>query len=125
MKKVFISVALLLLLLACDSKTPKEVSFFETLKEKIGTQAMVLEIGSSSCRSCIKMKKMIEQLKQEDSSLPIYIIDVYDDMNVFREFNIQLIPTQIVLNKEGKEVHRHVGAIDADEMLQFVELSKK
>lgn len=130
MKKLLGLIFVAFLFLGCDNKEEtlqKETqkSFFETLKtEKIGHEPMVLEIGSSSCKTCIDMKKIIEDLKSKDANLPIHIIDVYDDMNAFRYFNIQMIPTQVVLNTKGEEIYRHIGGLSADEMLRLVELSK-
>jgi len=130
MKKLLGLIIVAFLFLGCDNKdvaTQKETqkSFFETLKtEKIGHEPMVLEIGSSSCKTCVDMKKIIDDLKSKDANLPIHIIDVYDDMNAFRHFNIQMIPTQVVLNTKGEEVYRHIGGLSANEMLRLVELSK-
>jgi thioredoxin 1 len=131
MKKVLGLLFFAFLFLGCEQKYTAEEkelkkSYFELLKvEKIGKEPMVLEIGSSSCASCIKMKKIIDDLKSKDATLPIYIIDVYDDMNAFRHFNIQMIPTQVVLNAKGEEVYRNVGGLSSEEMLRLVELSKK
>lgn len=129
MKKLIGLIFIVFLFLGCDSKDAlqKETkkSFFETLKtEKFGHEPMVLEIGSRSCKTCIDMKKIIDDLKSKDANIPIHIIDVYDDMNVFRYFNIQMIPTQVVLNAKGEEIYRHIGGLSAEEMLKLVELSK-
>lgn len=130
MKKILGFLFLAFLFLGCDNKdiaSQKETqkSLFETLKaQKIGVEPMVLEIGSSSCKTCVDMKKIIDDLKSKDANLPIHIIDVYDDMNAFRHFNIQMIPTQVVLNAKGEEVYRHIGGLSGEEMLQLVELSE-
>lgn len=130
MRKLLGLIFVAFLFLGCDNKdlvTQKETqkSFFETLKtEKIGHEPMVLEIGSSSCKTCVDMKKIIDDLKSKDANLPIHIIDVYDDMNAFRHFNIQMIPTQVVLNTKGEEVYRHIGDLSGEEMLKLVELSR-
>lgn len=102
----------------------KNIIHLNSVKSKIGKEAMVLEIGSKSCTTCIKMKKIIDTMKEKDSTLPIYMIDVYDDMSVFSFFKLQVIPTQIVLNKKGEEVYRHMGGLSADELQNLVELSR-
>ena len=130
MRKLLGLIFVAFLFLGCDNKdisTHKETqkSLFETLKtQKIGHEPMVLEIGSSSCKTCVDMKKIIDDLKSKDANLPIHIIDVYDDMNAFRHFNIQMIPTQVVLNTKGEEVYRHIGDLSGEEMLKLVELSR-
>ncbi|MDD2567041.1 MAG: thioredoxin family protein [Thiovulaceae bacterium] len=94
---------------------------FQTFQEKVAKkEAMVLEIGSSSCRSCIEMKKTIEKLKARTPSLPIYILDVYDDFTIFSYFKLQVIPTQIVIDKKGNEIYRHSGILKEAELLKLV-----
>jgi thioredoxin 1 len=106
----------------CDIQGKKSIHQIDikSVKQKIGKEAMVLEIGSSSCATCIKMKKLIEKMKAKESTLPIYIVDVYDDMSIFSFFNLKMIPTQIVLNKEGKELYRSMGERTEAEFLEFV-----
>lgn len=108
-----------------NSDNSKNIVALEDVKSKIGKEAMVLEIGSKSCTTCIKMKKTIDAMKEKNPTLPIYIIDVYDDMSVFSFFKLQVIPTQIVLNKKGEEVYRHMGGLSANELQKLVELAKK
>lgn len=59
-------------------------------------------------------------MKTKESTLPIYMVDVYDDMSIFSFFKLKLIPTQIVLNKEGKELYRSMGERTEAEFLEFV-----
>lgn len=132
MKKVLGLLFVAFLFIGCDNKdvaTQMEdikqgKNSFIIAKNKIGKEPMVLEIGASSCQSCIDMKKLIANLKQQNSTLPIYVVDVYDDRTAFSYFKIQLIPTQIVFNKEGQEVYRHIGKLNREELLALVEMSK-
>jgi thioredoxin 1 len=132
MKKVLGLIFMIFLFLGCDNKDiatqikdlgQEENSFTQT-QSKIGKEAMVLEIGASSCQSCIDMKELISNLKKDNQNLPIYIVDVYDDKNSFSYFKIQMIPTQIVFNKQGEEVFRHVGKLNREKLLSLVEMAK-
>lgn len=125
MKKLLLLPLIVFFFMGCGEKEIKQNTMFALVKGKIGKEAMVLEIGASSCKTCIEMKKTIDTLKLNDPNLPIYIVDVYDDMNAFSYFKIQMIPTQLVFNAKGEEVSRHIGGVSREEMLQFVELSKK
>ena len=44
---------------------------------------------------------------------------VYADKEkpLFQQYQIMLIPTQVFLNAEGKEVDRHVGALTKEQVL--------
>ena len=119
---LFLSFFLLFFLSGCDLQGEKSIHQrdLKSIKQKMGKEAMVLEIGSSSCATCIKMKKLIEKMKTKESTLPIYMLDVYDDMSIFSFFKLKLIPTQIILNKEGKELYRSMGERTEQEFLEFV-----
>jgi len=124
MKRFLSIVTLVLMLLGCsDSET--KVNSFEIAKSKIGKESMVLEVGSNNCHTCVEMKKIITELKTENPNLPIYIVDVYDDMKSFEYFKIQMIPTQIVYDKNGAEVYRHIGGVTREELLELVNMGQK
>jgi thioredoxin 1 len=44
-------------------------------------------------------------------------IDVWKDPSQGKKFGIRTIPTQIFYDKEGKEVHRHVGFMSEKEIV--------
>lgn len=98
---------------------------YKSIVAKISKEAMVLELGASTCMACKEMKAIISDLKKENLSLPVHIVDVRQNKEAISTFKIQMIPTQIVLDKSGKEVHRHIGKLSKEELLNLVELSKK
>ena len=118
MKKILILLSMFLSLHANELD-------YKSVIEKIGKESMVLELGASTCMACKKMKVVIEDLKKTDKTLPVHIVDIKENRDAIARFKIQMIPTQVVLDKSGKEVHRHIGALGKEEMLELVELSKK
>jgi thioredoxin 1 len=97
---------------------------YEEIVSKIGKEAMVLEIGASTCRACKKMKMIIDDAKSIQADLPVYIVDVRENKEVAKRFAIQMIPTQVVLNAKGEEVHRHIGGVEQMKLLQFVKMAE-
>jgi thioredoxin 1 len=124
MKQIFtlsILLAIGLIFIACEKeKSTFNALTFKEAKQKLGKEPLVLEIGSSSCASCIKMKRIIDEVKAAHPTAPIYLIDVYEDIKVFKHFNLQAIPTQIAFDKNGKEVYRHVGILRKDALLAVI-----
>jgi len=118
MKKILILLSMFLSLYANELD-------YKSVIEKIGKESMVLELGASTCMACRKMKVLIEELKKTNATLPVHIVDIKENRDAIKRFKIQIIPTQVVLDKSGKEVHRHIGALSKEEMLELVELSKK
>ncbi|MCD6260146.1 MAG: thioredoxin family protein [Helicobacteraceae bacterium] len=113
MKKIVLSCLVAL------SAFANELSY-EAIMAKVGKEAMVLEIGASTCRACKKMKIIINEAKYSKPDLPVYVIDVRENKEVAQKFKIQMIPTQVVLDAAGNEVDRHIGGISQEELLAFV-----
>lgn len=98
---------------------------YKSVMEKIGKEGMVLELGASTCKACKEMKIVIDELKKTNTTLPVHIVDIRENRDAIERFKIQMIPTQVVLDKSGKEVYRHIGGLSSEEMLRLVEISKK
>ncbi len=83
----------------------------DTLKkaQKEGRMVM-LELGSVGCIPCEQMKPVMDKLsKQYQGKLDVLFIDVKVDREAGRKYQVFMIPTQVFLDKKGKEFHRHFG----------------
>jgi len=70
----------------------------------------MIDLGANSCVPCKMMAPILEKLEKEyKGKAAIVVIDVWKDPSQGKRFGIRAIPTQIFYDKEGKEVHRHVG----------------
>jgi len=68
------------------------------------------EFGWRTCIPCKQMKPILEELAVEyQGKLNVVIVEVYEQMELTRQFGIMAIPTQIVFNSNGKEITRHTG----------------
>ncbi|MBI5102052.1 MAG: thioredoxin family protein [Nitrospirae bacterium] len=71
---------------------------------------VMLELGSVGCIPCEQMKPVMEKLqKNYNRKLEVIFVDVRKDMAGGRKFGVTMIPTQIFLDRNGKEFHRHMG----------------
>lgn len=76
------------------------------------------ELGSDTCIPCKQMKPILEQLAADyKGRVNIVIVDVYDNMDLTRQYNILAIPTQIVFDKYGKEITRHTGVWSREDII--------
>jgi thioredoxin 1 len=50
--------------------------------------------------------------------LEVRFVSPDTDKELFRQYKIMLVPTQVFLDTGGQEVFRHVGAWSRDEVLQ-------
>ena len=79
----------------------------------------MLDIGKNKCIPCKMMAPILEKLKKEyDGKASIVFVDISKDRTPAVKYGIRAIPTQIFFNKEGKEVHRHVGFMSEDDIVQ-------
>lgn len=77
------------------------------------------EFGAGYCVSCKEMEKVMGELKtSHGDQLEVRMVYVGKEDELFKQYKIMLIPTQVFLDTGGKEVFRHVGALTKDEVLQ-------
>ncbi len=78
----------------------------------------LLEIGSEQCIPCKMMMPVLEELRKEyDGKLEVVYIDLKKNPEAAKKFGIQLIPTQIFYDEEGKEFFRHTGFYPKEEIV--------
>lgn len=84
----------------------------------------LLDLGADKCIPCRMMAPILEELKREYAGrLEVEFIDVWKNPDAGRRYGIQMIPTQIFYDAEGRELFRHVGFISKEDILaKFREL---
>jgi len=78
----------------------------------------MIELGSDKCIPCKMMAPIIEELKKElAGKLQMEFYDVWKDPTVGQKFGIRVIPTQIFIDPNDKEVFRHEGFFSKEDIL--------
>ena len=76
------------------------------------------DYGSDNCLPCIEMAKFLNPMIAEyKDKVDIRIINVYQDRERTQQARIQVIPTQIFYDPDGKELFRHVGLYPRDSIV--------
>ena len=76
------------------------------------------EFGASTCIPCKQMKPILKELAGEyQGKLNVVIVEVYEQMELTRQYGIMAIPTQIVFDSSGKEITRHMGLWPREEII--------
>jgi thioredoxin 1 len=79
----------------------------------------VIDFGARTCIPCKKMAPILESLSGEyKGKASVLFIDVREDQAAAQKFGVQMIPTQIFFNAQGKEVKRHMGFLDKQGLLK-------
>jgi len=95
------------------SATPSAVS-----QALLSGKPTVIDLGARTCIPCKKMAPILESLSGEyRGKAGVLFIDVHDDQAAAQKFRVQMIPTQIFFNTQGKEVKRHVGFMDKHDIV--------
>ncbi len=86
-------------------------------KAKKEKKAVMLELGSVGCIPCEQMKPVMQQLRDNyKGKLEVIFVDVRVKKEVSRKFGVFAIPTQVFLDKSGKEFSRHMGFYSYEEI---------
>ena len=69
-----------------------------------------VELGSVGCIPCKMMQPVMKAVEEEfGNQIKVVFYDVWKDNAPAKKYGIKLIPTQVFLDKSGKEFFRHEG----------------
>jgi len=118
MKLLRISLAVLTGLLFMPGFSQAEDVDSVLARAKKDGKVVMLELGSVGCIPCEKMKPVMEKLRVTyNDRLEVFFVDISRDGAVGRRFGVHFLPTQVFIDKAGKEFHRHVGFYAYDEIV--------
>jgi thioredoxin 1 len=79
----------------------------------------IIDLGARTCIPCKKMAPILEELAATyRGQANVLFIDVHADRQSASRFGIQMIPTQIFFDAQGKEVKRHVGFMERADLVK-------
>jgi len=78
----------------------------------------LIDLGADKCIPCKAMAPILENLKKEYAGkLNVEFIDVWKNPAAGEQYKIEMIPTQIFFDANGKELFRHVGFFGKEDIL--------
>jgi len=111
MKNTIIKTSLLLLIILSSCKT------------EVKPKVTFIELGSDRCKPCIRMQEVIKKVKTKyPKKVKTIFYDVWTKENEHYadDYHIGAIPTQVFLDKNGKEFFRHEGYFEFDELEEIL-----
>jgi len=85
---------------------------------------VVAEFGANSCDNCRAMKPVLSALAREHGErMTVVDIDLRKTTGYASRYQIQLMPTQVFFDAQGREIGRHAGLISGDEILARLNIS--
>lgn len=93
-----------------------------------GAKVTFIELGSVNCIPCKQMQPVMKAIEQKyGEQIKVIFYDVWKDRRPAEQYGIRLIPTQVFLDGNGKEIFRHEGFFpeeEIDKLLQAQGLKK-
>jgi len=83
-----------------------------------------IELGSVRCIPCKKMQPVIKSIEEKYSKqVNVIFYDVWtaEGKEKSKQFVFDEIPTQLFIDKEGKEYFRHVGFFSEQEVIKVLQ----
>ena len=103
--------------------TPSAAAKPESVQTNKEGKVTFVELGSVNCIPCKMMKSVMEAIEKEyGDQVQVVFHDVWTEEG--KEYGIKYqirgIPTQVFLDKDGKEYYRHMGFFPEDEVVKIL-----
>ena len=133
--RYFLNTSILLILvlsgLSCTKKgkeVASEVTNSSASSQSSSYLVTFIELGSVRCIPCRMMQPIMAEIEKEYAGkVKVVFYDVWTEAGQpYAEFyRIRVIPTQIFLDKDGREYFRHEGYFPKEELVKVLELKLK
>jgi thioredoxin 1 len=118
-KSLIIVITVVISFLVCGAASADQTSQFDdmlTQAKKAGKPVMI-DFGSVNCPDCVAMAPILKRLEDEyKDKMPVTFVNVRLNPVSPGKFGVRYIPTQVFLDKNGKEYYRHIGFLGYDEI---------
>jgi thioredoxin 1 len=80
-----------------------------------------IELGADRCIPCKAMQPVMREIAKEyKGTIQVVFYDVWKTPKYAKNYGIQMIPTQVFIDKNGDEIFRHVGFFAKDEIIKML-----
>jgi len=79
----------------------------------------ILEFSRERCPMCEYMEDVLVQFKAKyGDQIEVRLVHIEPDENLFKQYKVAFVPTQVFLDASGKEVFRHTGLYTLQELVR-------
>ena len=80
-----------------------------------------IELGADRCIPCKAMQPVMREIAREyKGTIQVVFYDVWKTPKYAKNYRIRMIPTQVFLDKNGKEIFRHIGFYAKEEIIKML-----
>lgn len=127
MKRIFVAglfVFSIMSFTSFEADAAKAVKKDAQAKTKTTVKVTFIELGSVNCVPCkamVPVMKAIEEDYGDQVKIVFYDVWTAEGKPYGEQYGIRAIPTQIFLDKDGKEFFRHMGFFPKEEIVKLLE----
>lgn len=117
------ALATIILSTDCSGQTTK-ADKNNTGSEKTTYKVTFIELGSVRCIPCQQMQPIMKSIRDKyPTQVDVVFHDVWTEAGApyAKQYGIEAIPTQVFLDKDGKEYYRHVGYFPEEELVKVLQ----
>ncbi len=116
LKNIALIVALSLGLIAYDFGDIPKVNVVEIPKGK----RLMVQFGKTKCIWCEHMAPYLKEIKAQHPNVPIYYINTDKDVLGAINSNVQVLPTSVFWDENGKEIGRYEGYLLPEQIMELL-----
>ena len=123
MKRIFLGYLTFFLILSCNTQPKTSVAEGSSTKNETIYKVTFIELGSVRCIPCQKMQPVMKSIEQKfGKQVKVVFHDIWTEAGApyAKQYGIEAIPTQVFLDKDGKEYFRHVGFFPEEELIKVM-----
>ena len=114
-------ISLISLVFSCQSSTNEKADSTKAENKLAKAKVTFIELGSVKCIPCKAMQPVMKAIEEKyGDQIQIIFYDVWEDDSWAKKYDIRVIPTQVFLEDNGVEFHRHQGFYPQAEIEQLL-----
>lgn len=79
-----------------------------------------LKFSGSNCAPCKAMNVQMINLADKLGNVTIEEVTIENNMDLVRKYGVRSVPTLIKVDGDGSELHRSVGTLSDEKLLEFL-----
>jgi thioredoxin 1 len=121
---LFLTLAVLTFSNGCSGQAQGNKNAGVSEKGKPAYKVTFIELGSVRCIPCQQMQPIMKSIREKyGKQVNVVFYDVWTEAGApyAKQYAIEAIPTQVFLDKDGKEFYRHVGYFPEEELVKILQ----
>ncbi len=92
-------------------------------KELVSDGLVLVDFFAEWCGPCRMLAPILEDFASEESEIEVYKVNVDNEPDLAREFQVSSIPTMILF-KDGKQIDKKIGFAPKDALKAWINTHK-